>query len=37
MNLMRAKNSKKKVDRKNFNDLDIYHPGYEYKKKNYRM
>ena len=22
-----------KVDRKNFNDIDIYYPGYEYKKK----
>ena len=29
--------SKIKGDRKNFNDIDIYYLGYEYKKKNYRM
>ena len=29
--------SKIKVDKKNFNDIDIYYLGYKYKKKNYRM
>ena len=29
--------SKIKIDRKSFNDIDIYYLGYEYKKKNYRM
>ena len=29
--------SKIKVDRKKINDIDIYHLGYEYKKKNCRM
>ena len=29
--------SKIKVDKKDFNDIDIYYLGYEYKKKNYRM
>ena len=29
--------SKIKVDRKNFNDIDIYYLGYEYKKQNYKV
>ena len=29
--------SKVKVDRKKFNDIDIYYLDYEYKKENYRM
>ena len=29
--------SKIKVDKKDFTDLDIYYLGYEHKKKNYRM
>ena len=26
-----------KMDKKDFNDFDIYYLGYEYKKRNYRM
>ena len=33
INLDKFDESKKKVDRKNFNDIDIYYLGYEYKKK----
>ena len=29
--------SKIKIDKNDFNDIDIYYLGYEYKKKNYRM
>ena len=29
--------SKIKFDEKDFNGIDIYYLGYEYKKKNYRM
>ena len=29
--------SRIRVDKKIFNDTDIYYLGYEYKKKNYRM
>ena len=36
INLDEFDGSKIKVDRKNFNDIDIYYLGYEYK-KNYRM
>ena len=36
INLDEFDESKIKVDRKNFNDIDIYYLGYEYK-KNYRM
>ena len=37
INLDEFDESKIKVDKKNFNDINIYHLGYEYKKKNYRM
>ena len=37
INLDKFDVSKIKVDRKKINDIDIYHLGYEYKKKNYRM
>ena len=37
INLDEFEKSKIKVDKKNFNDIDIYYLGYEYKKKNYRM
>ena len=33
VNLDQFVGSKIKVDRKNFNDIDIYYHGYEYKKK----
>ena len=33
INLDEFDGSKIKVDRKNFNDIDIYYLGYEYKKK----
>ena len=33
INLDKFDESKKKVDRKNFNDIDIYYLGYEYRKK----
>ena len=29
--------SKIKVDKKDFNDIDIYYPGYVHKKENFRM
>ena len=34
INLDKFNESKIKIDRKNFNDIDIYYLGYEYKKKN---
>ena len=37
INLDEFDGSKIKVDRKNFNDIDIYYLGYEHKKKSYRM
>ena len=37
INLDEFDESKIKVDKKNFNDINIYHLGYEYKKKNCRM
>ena len=37
INLDEFDGSKIKVNKKNFNDIDIYYLGYEYKKKNYRM
>ena len=36
INLDEFDESKIKVDKKDFNDIDIYYLGYEYK-KNYRM
>ena len=33
INLDEFDGSKIKIDRKNFNDIDIYYLGYEYKKK----
>ena len=36
INLDEFNESKIKVDKKDFNDIDIYYLGYEYK-KNYRM
>ena len=37
INLDEFDESKMKVDKKNFNDINMYYLGYEYKKKNYRM
>ena len=37
INLDEFAGSKIKVDKKNFNGIDIYYLGYEYKKKKYRM
>ena len=37
INLDEFDGSKIKVDRKNFNDIDIYYFGYEYKEKSDRM
>ena len=37
INLDEFDGSKIKVDRKNFNDIDIYYLGYEYKEKSDRM
>ena len=37
INLDEFDGSKIKVDRKKFNDIDIYYLDYEYKKENYRM
>ena len=37
INLDEFDGSKIKVDRKNFNDIDIYHLGYKYKEKSERM
>ena len=37
INLDEFDGSKVKVDKKKFNDIDIYYLDYEYQKKNYRM
>ena len=37
INLDEFDGSKIKVDRKHFNDIDIYYLGYEYKEKSDRM
>ena len=37
INIDESDGSKIKVDKKNFNGIDIYYLDYEYKKKNYRM
>ena len=37
INLDEFYGNKIKVDRKKFNNIDIYYLGYEYKKKKYRM
>ena len=37
INLDEFDGSKVKVDKKKFNDIDIYYLDFKYKKKNYRM
>ena len=37
INLDEFDGSKVKVDKKKFNDIEIYYLDYEYQKKNYRM